>query len=342
MDKYSFETFGRPKQTFDNYNPEAGPRRSDLLALQYSDYVAKLLEGRSTGARVTREVSDSTLAVGGAFLAATETLEIAAETVAGIGVGAVIIRELQKIFNAGGRSEAFADAAYLIRQAQSEYRQYNPNPLPDRLTENGAILVSRVDAALHAARKTLNGRMPGLLDLKQATQPMTKAGADRESSGTPQTISTASGDTPGQAAAREAVLQARVDDALTIRRTGTTQLSPKEIDALVEERIKKKEQRDKTKALGLPSFKEFNQLITAIDAGIPGGEKANVYTDLFTKAEINLNSPEFEGLAPTFNRQTLVEAYRAFPSKQSAIFELVTELKAKFPPLQPPLPALNP
>jgi hypothetical protein len=193
MDKYSFETFGRPKQTFDNYNPEAGPRRSDLLALQYSDYVAKLLEGRSTGARVTREVSDSTLAVGGAFLAATETLEIAAETVAGMGVGAVIIRELQKIFNAGGRSEAFADAAYLIRQAQSEYRQYNPNPLPDRLTENGAILVSRVDAALHAARKTLNGRMPGLLDLKQATQPMSEDGADRESSGTPQTMFTASG-----------------------------------------------------------------------------------------------------------------------------------------------------
>jgi hypothetical protein len=189
MDKYSFETFGRPKR------PEtyANNTRSDELALIYADYVAQLLEGRSAGARVSREISDSTLAVGGAFLAATETLEISAETVAGIGVGAVIIRELQKIFNAGGRSEAFADAAYLIRQAQSEYRQYNPNPPPDVLTENGAILVSRVDAAVHAARKSLNGRMPGLLDLQQATQPMTKKGADRKSSGTPQTMFTASG-----------------------------------------------------------------------------------------------------------------------------------------------------
>jgi hypothetical protein len=193
LDKYSFETFGRPKQPPETYATKA---RSDELALIYADYVALLLEGRSTGARVTREISDSTLAVGGAFLAATETLEISAETVAGIGVGAVIIRELQKIFSAGGRSEAFADAAYLIRQAQSEYRQYNPNPSPDRLTENGAILVSRVDAAVHAARKSMNGRMPGLLDLKQATQPMTRDGARRESSGTPQTIFTASGELP--------------------------------------------------------------------------------------------------------------------------------------------------
>lgn len=189
LDKYSFETFGRPKQ------PEAyaSKARSDELALIYADYVAKLLEGRSTGARITREVSDSSLAVGGALLAARETLAISAETVAHMGVGIVIVQQLQKIFNAGGRSEAFADAAYLIRQAQSEYRQHNPNPSPDMLTENGAILVSRVDAALHAARKTLNGRMPGLLDLQQATQPMTEDGADRESSGTPQTMFTASG-----------------------------------------------------------------------------------------------------------------------------------------------------
>lgn len=324
LDKYSFETFGRPKRS-ETY---ANNARSDELALIYADYVAQLLEGRSTGARVTREISDSSLAVGGAFLAATETLQISAETVAGMGVGAVIIRELQKIFNAGGRSEAFSDAAYLIRQAQGEYRQYNPNPSPDRLTENGAILISRVDAAVHAARKSMNGRMPGLLDLKQATQPMTRSGASRESSGTPQTISTASGET----------LQARVDDAVGVERTGTTQLSPKEIDALVEARIKKKEQRDKMKALGLPSFKEFNESMKAIDAGIPAGEKVRVYTDLFNKAGINVNSPEFDGLAPTFNRQTLVEAYRAFPGKQSTIFELVTELKSKFPPTVAPLP----
>ena len=190
LDKYSFETFGRPKQQQEIY---ANEPRSDKLALVYADYVAQLLEGRSTGARLTREGSDSALVVGAALAAAQQTLEISAETIAGIGLGTVILRELPGIFNARGRSEAFADAAYLIRQAQSEYRQYNPNPSPDYLTENGAILVSRVDAALHAARKSLNGRLPGLLDLQQATQPMTKAGADRESSGTPQTIFTASG-----------------------------------------------------------------------------------------------------------------------------------------------------
>jgi hypothetical protein len=208
MEKYSFETFGRSNQPATTYATSA---RSDQLALIYADYVARLLEGRSTGARVTREVSDSSLAVGGAFLAATETLEISAETVAGIGVGMVIIRELQKIFNAGGRSEAFADAAYLIRQAQSEYRQYNPNPSSEVLTENGAILVSRVDAAVHAARKSLNGRMPGLLDLQQATQPMTKRGADRESSGMPQTMFNAAGDKMGPRRMTQADVDAAVD-----------------------------------------------------------------------------------------------------------------------------------
>ncbi len=215
LDKYSFETFARPKQTLDNYNPEAGAVRSDMLALHYADYVAKLLEGRSTGARITRETSDSLLVTGAALAGAQETLGIAVETVAGMGVGAVVIRELQGIFNARGRSEAFADAAYLIRQAQSEFRQYNPNPSPIRLTENGAILVSRVDAALHAARKTLNGRLPGLIDLQQATQPMTRDGARREGSGTPQTIFTAAGDKPGQTTVAAAQMEAAVNRAVS-------------------------------------------------------------------------------------------------------------------------------
>lgn len=191
LNKYSFETFS-PQPA----HAVPGLGRSDLLALIYADYVARLLEGRSTGARVTREISDSSLAVGGALLAAKETLEISAEAVAHMGVGIVIIQQLQKIFNAGGRSEAFADAAYLIRQAQNEYRQYNPNPSPTTMTENGAILIARVDAAVYAAQKTLTGRLPALLDLKQATQPMTRGGATRESSGTPQTMFNAAGDAP--------------------------------------------------------------------------------------------------------------------------------------------------
>lgn len=191
LNKYSFETFSpQPAHTV------PGLTRSDLLALIYADYVARLLEGRSTGARITRELSDSSLAVGGALLAAKETLEISAEAVAHMGVGIVIVQQLQKIFNAGGRSEAFADAAYLIRQAQNEYRQFNPNPSPTTMTENGAILVSRVDGAVYAAQKTLTGRLPALLDLKQATQPMTKKGAERESFGTPRTMFNAAGDAP--------------------------------------------------------------------------------------------------------------------------------------------------
>jgi hypothetical protein len=210
LEKYSFETFGRPKQA-ENYGNK---QRSDELALIYADYVAQLLEGRSTGARVVREVSDSSLAVGGAFLAAKETLKISAETVAHMGLGIVIVQQMQKIFNAGGRSEAFADAAYLIRQAQSEFRQFNPNPSSSRLTENGAILVARVDAAVHAARKSLNGRLPNLLDLKQATQPMTKEGATREGSGKPGTMFNAAGDKPGETGATAAEVDEAVDRAV--------------------------------------------------------------------------------------------------------------------------------
>ena len=196
LNKYSYESFGRPKQTFDNYDPTAGPARSDLLAIQYADYVARLLEGRSTGAQLTREISDSTLVVGGALAGAQETLNIAAETVAQIGVGLVIIRELQGIFNARGRSEAFADAAYLVRQAQAEYRAFNPNPSPAYMTENGATLVRRVDSAVHAARKTLTGRMPALLDLQQATQPMSEAGAKKREPGPTNYLAPATGNVP--------------------------------------------------------------------------------------------------------------------------------------------------
>jgi hypothetical protein len=192
LNKYSYETF-RPNPKHDNY-PAKGTARSDLLALVYADYVAKLLEGRSTGARITREISDSTLAIGGTLAGAQETLGITAETVARMGVGIVIIRELQGIFNARGRSEAFADAAYLVRQAQAEYRAFNPNPPSDIMTENGATLVRRVDSAVHAARKTLIGRMPSLLDLKQATQPMTEDGATKTEAGPTNQLETARGD----------------------------------------------------------------------------------------------------------------------------------------------------
>ncbi len=210
MDKYSFETFARPKQTFEKYDPNNGPARSDLLALQYADYVAKLLEGRGTGSRVTREASDSALAAGGAFVAAQETLGIAASSVAGMGVGAVILREMQGIFNARGRSEAFTDAAYLIRQAQAEYRAFNPNPSASQMTENGATLVRRVDSALHAARKTLNGRMPALLDLQQATQPMSTRGAVKTSAGPTNYLATATGNVPLPAGVTREDVQAAV------------------------------------------------------------------------------------------------------------------------------------
>ena len=208
LDKYSFETFGRPKE---RQEVHAMDNRSDQLALIYADYVAQLLEGRATGSRVTRELSDSSLVAGGTLVGAQQTLAIAASSVAGIGIGMVIAHELQGVFNARGRSEAFADAAYLIRQAQSEYRQFNPNPSSNKLTENGAILVSRVDGALYAARKTLNGRMPALRDLQQATQPMTRAGANRTESGSPQTIFPAAGDNPRQAAtSQQEALNARI------------------------------------------------------------------------------------------------------------------------------------
>lgn len=191
LDKYSYETF-RPDQT----DPGAGVARSDALALIYADYVAKLLEGRSTGARITREASDSSLAIAGIITTAHETLKISAETLAQIGVGVLIVRELQGIFNARGRSEAFADAAYLIRQAQAEYRAFNPNPSPTFMTENGATLVRRVDSALYAARKTLIGRMPTLVDLQQAHQKMSEAGATRRGPGQPETLVTATEDVP--------------------------------------------------------------------------------------------------------------------------------------------------
>lgn len=217
LDKYSFETFVKPPAGDRRIAAADWPARSDARALLYADYQARLLEGRGTGARVTRELSDSSLAIGGALAGGQEALGIAASSVAAMGVGLVITRELQGIFNARGRSEAFVDAAYLIRQAQNEYRQYNPNPSGDRLTENGAILISRVDAAMHAVLKSLNGRLPGLLDLQQATQPMTKAGANRGSSGTPQTIFTAAGNKPAQTTPETvtpAQLQAAVDRAV--------------------------------------------------------------------------------------------------------------------------------
>jgi hypothetical protein len=258
LDKYSFETFVKPPAGDRRIDAAHWPERSDARALLYADYQARLLEGRGTGSRVTRELSDSSLAVGGALAGAQETLGIAASSIASMGVGMVIVRELQGVVNARGRSEAFVDAAYLIRQAQSEYRQFNPNPPADRLTENGAILVSRVDAAVHAALKSLNGRLPGLLDLQQATQPMTKAGADRDGSGTPQTMFTAAGDKPGQTtAAQQEKLNERIQAGAKLEGARVKKVSDEQFAAITK-RMKQLEDQQ-------PSDITFTELVTQIN-----------------------------------------------------------------------------
>ena len=46
------------------------------------------------------------------------------------------------------------------------------------------------------------------------------------------------------------------------------------------------------------------------------GKKEETYRRIFQDTNIQTDSPEFKGLTVEFNRQTLVEAYRAFPAKQ--------------------------
>jgi hypothetical protein len=178
-DQFSFTRLG---QTVDPnngrlINPSDAPRLSDGLALNYASSVASVLRARFNGARITNEVASTLQVTLAALAGAGAAFDFGASAVAALGLSSAGIPQLQRIFMAQGRIDAYQDAVKLIEETEIEYLAFNQYPSSTVLTQNGVTIFQRVTASIHLVEKTLGGRIPTLADTEKATEPMTQAGA---------------------------------------------------------------------------------------------------------------------------------------------------------------------
>lgn len=137
-----------------------------------------------TGARISREVSNTAQVALSAFGGAAAAFHYSASTVAALSLGSAGIPELQRIFNAKGRAEVYKDAAQMIHRGILEYYTHNPNPPNNQFTPNGLILAQRVSAAIDMVDDVLAGRMPSQMEMIDSVEPMTPAGTRPHAPGT--------------------------------------------------------------------------------------------------------------------------------------------------------------
>ena len=166
-------------------DPTAAPRYSDALALNYANFVESEFRARATGARYSREGSNTALAGLSGFTAAAGTLAYSASTVTGLGMAGAGLVQLQHIFDAKGRANAYGDAALRIHAAIKDFVAMNLNHISDtELTPNGWTLANIVQANADMVNQVLNGHLPTPEDMIQANEILRPEGAMPQRPGT--------------------------------------------------------------------------------------------------------------------------------------------------------------
>lgn len=184
-DPGTFLTYTQQKsKASGNFDPEKIPKRTDALALNYANRVEAMFRANATGARLTREGSDTTLAGLAAITGAAKSLAIGASGLSSMGMASGGIVALRTIFDTKGRATAYGEAAERIHAAIKDYGAYNLNTVSDEyLTPNGWTLANVAQANIDIVNKILNGHLPTPQALEQASEPMSPDGAKPQRTG---------------------------------------------------------------------------------------------------------------------------------------------------------------
>lgn len=154
----------------------AAPAVSDGLAINYANSVEIIMRCKATQNRITREVS-STAQIGlAAFGGVGAALNWSKATLTILGLGSAAMPELQRIFDAKGRAEAYNQAAELIHDGVLEYYAHNSEPSSTEFTPNGVTLVKKVSAAINLVNDTITGHLPSQKQMQEAIEPMSPEG----------------------------------------------------------------------------------------------------------------------------------------------------------------------
>ena len=182
-DSFSFIEYSRNPAKYDASDTLPSWGANDQQALQFSSNVVRRLRARANGSRVTREISNSAQVAMAGIGGAGAAFNLSKSALAVLGLGSAGIPEFQGIFNAKGHAEAYTDAARMIETAQNDYYAHNQKPSSGELTQNGVSLIQRTQASVHIVEKVLSGRIPSIIEMQQATEPMSATGARKTSPG---------------------------------------------------------------------------------------------------------------------------------------------------------------
>jgi len=210
-DRFSFVEYSRNPAKYDPKDSSRQWAPNDEQALQFSSNVVRLLRAKASGARITREVSNAAQVTFSGLAGASPVFGFSDRTLAVLGLGGALTPDFQGIFNAKGRAEAYSDAVRLIETAQSAYLAHNQQPTEDKLTQNGATVIQRTQASVHIVEKVLSGRVPTIIDLEQATEKMSAAGAKATNAGVAHNLVEADGTKPETRVPTKFEIDAAVD-----------------------------------------------------------------------------------------------------------------------------------
>ncbi len=161
-------------------DPMVAPAVSDGLAINYANSMEIIMRANATRSRITREVSSTAQVALAAFGGVGAAFNYSATTLAALGMSSAGIPELQKLFNAKGRAEAYNQAAEMIKDGVWEYYSLNPSPSSTDFTPNGLTLVKRVSSAISLVDTALVGQLPSRKQMLQAVEEMSPEGTVRQ------------------------------------------------------------------------------------------------------------------------------------------------------------------
>jgi hypothetical protein len=161
------------------------PDVSDGLAINYANSVEIIMRCKATQNRIAREVSSTAQIALAAFAGAGAALGYGVTTLTVLGLSSAGVPQLQSLFDAKGRSEAYNQAAEMIHDGVIEYYDHNSVPRNDQLTPNGVTLVKKVSAAVNLVNDTMEGRLPSRAVMSNALEAMTPEGTKPQVPGQP-------------------------------------------------------------------------------------------------------------------------------------------------------------
>jgi hypothetical protein len=279
-DKTTFLNYGNQRydsQSLSRDQLMAAPPVSDGLAINYANSVEIIMRCKATQNRITREVS-ATAQIGlAAFGGVGAAFNWSKTTLTVLGLGSAAIPELQRIFDAKGRAEAYNEGAEMIQDGVLEYYAHNPAPSPVEFTPNGLTLVKRVASAINLVNDTINGHLPSRAAMQKAVEPMTPRGTE------PQNPS-------------ESPVNERVQTAANVKVHVIDTVSRAEFQTL-------KEQVD-TEINKRPGNVEFVTALRQIDRDTSIPDKQSIYAAIIAEAGITGKVPPDKNALNAFYQTT--------------------------------------